>query len=113
MTNEIRSLFLQLPTAKEIWEAVQSTYAVEQDASKAYQLHCEKLWQELDAIEGCSMDCFADILKYTTKVNSQRVYIFLAGLDPQLDGVRGRILATKPLPNIHTVYATVCAEANH
>ena len=52
-------------------------------------------------------------MKYTTKVNAQHVFFFfLAGLDSQLDGVRGRILATKPLPNIQSVDALVCAEAN-
>ncbi|MCI35210.1 beta-galactosidase, partial [Trifolium medium] len=45
-------------------------------------------------------------------INSQRVYVFLAGLDSHLDGVRGRILATTPLPNVQSVYATVYAEAN-
>lgn len=34
------------------------------------------------------------------KVNSQRVYMFLAGLDILLDGVKGRVLATIALPNI-------------
>ena len=45
-------------------------------------------------------------------VNSQRLYIFLAGLDYHLDGVRGRVLATTPLPNLEVAYAIVCAEAN-
>ncbi|CAL5398026.1 unnamed protein product [Camellia sinensis] len=131
MTKDIRSLFLRLPTVQKIWEAIKRTYTVEKDASKAYQLHCEvisirqnggsiisyfgkllRIWQELDAIDECIMECANDILTYTTKVNSQHVYIFLAGLDSQLDGVRGRILSTKPLPNLHTVYATVCVEAN-
>lgn len=131
MTKDIRSLFLRLSTAKEIWESVKQTYSVSQDASKAYQLYFEvisirqnggsvisyfaklqKLWQEFDAIEHCTMECTNDIEKYTTKVNSQRVYVFLAGLDSHLDGVRGRVLATTPLPNIQVVYATVCAEAN-
>lgn len=43
MTKDIRSLFLRLSTAKEIWETVKQTYSVEQDASKAYQLHCEEM----------------------------------------------------------------------
>ncbi|KAK0577166.1 hypothetical protein LWI29_028868 [Acer saccharum] len=58
------------------------------------------------------MECANDIVKYTIKVNSQCVYSFLVGLDPQLYEVRGRVLATKPLPNIQAVYAMVCAEAN-
>ncbi|KAH7857197.1 hypothetical protein Vadar_010129 [Vaccinium darrowii] len=45
-------------------------------------------------------------------VNSLRLYVFLAGLDSHLDGVRGRILGTAPLPNLQAAYATVCAEAN-
>ena len=45
-------------------------------------------------------------------VNAQRVYMFLAGLDAGLDGVRGRILSTIPLPSLQSSYASVCSEAN-
>ncbi|KAK1583972.1 hypothetical protein Q3G72_028791 [Acer saccharum] len=69
-------------------------------------------WQEVDDIDDCNMECANDIVKYTTKVNSQHVYSFLVGIDPQLNGVRGRVLATKPLPNIQANYAMVCEEAN-
>ena len=131
MTKHIMSLFLRLSTAKEIWEAAKQAYSVIQDASKAYQLYCEvifvhqnggsvisyfgtlqKLWQEFDTIEPCTMECTRDIERYTTMVNSQRLYIFLAGLDYHLDGVRGRVLVTTPLPNLEVAYAIVCAEAN-
>jgi hypothetical protein len=117
-TKDVRSLFIRLPTAKEIWETTKKTYSVSQDASKAYQLYCEissvsqnggsviayfgklqKLWQELDAIENCTLECPKDVESYTTKVNSHRVYVFLAGLDSHLDGVRGRIHSTIPLPS--------------
>ena len=33
-------------------------------------------------------------------------------IDSHLDGIRCRILATIPLPNLQTVYAMICAEAN-
>ena len=36
----------------------------------------------------------------------------MAGLDTHLDAVRDRVLATTPFPNVQSVYATVCAEAN-
>jgi len=58
------------------------------------------------------MECTKDVEKYNNTVNSQRVYIFLAGLDSHLDGVRGRVLATTPLPSVQVVYAIVYAEAN-
>ncbi|KAH7845443.1 hypothetical protein Vadar_002051 [Vaccinium darrowii] len=131
MTKAIPSLFLRLSTAKEVWEAVKNTYSVDQDASKAYQLHCEvisvrqnrgsvisyfgklqKIWQELDDIDDCIMECANDIAIYTTKVNSECVYKFLDGLNPHLDGVRGHVLSTKHLPGIQAAYAMVCAEAN-
>jgi hypothetical protein len=121
-----------LPIAKEIWDMVKQTYSVSQDASKSYQLYCEvisvrqnggsvisywgklqKLWQEIDVINACTMSCKADIEEYTSKVNSQQIYIFLAGLDSSLDGVRGQVLATIPLPNLQVTCAMVCAEANH
>ncbi|XP_024634433.1 uncharacterized protein [Medicago truncatula] len=108
MTKDVKSLFIRLPTPKKIWESVKETYFVNQDASKAYQLYCEvisikqdggsvvtyfaklqKLWQEIDAIEDCTMVCNKDVETYTNKLNAQRVYIFLAGLDSHLDGVRG------------------------
>ncbi|KAF9618124.1 hypothetical protein IFM89_000240 [Coptis chinensis] len=53
------------------------------------------------------MECANGIKKYTTKVNSQCVYVFLAGLDSHLDGLRGCVLAIKPLPDIQYVYAMV------
>ncbi|XXG52924.1 hypothetical protein AAC387_Pa03g1120 [Persea americana] len=131
MTKDIRSLFLRLSTAKEIWEAAKKTYSVSQGASKAYQLYCEvisvhqnggsvisyfeklqKLWQEFDAIESCTMECTLDIERYTTMVNSQRLYVFLAGLDSHLDGVCGHVLAITTLPNLQVAYSIVCAEAN-
>ena len=41
LTKDIRSLFLQLGTSQEVWDAIKQTYSVGQGASKAYQLHCE------------------------------------------------------------------------
>jgi len=58
------------------------------------------------------MECPKDVEKYNNMINSQRVYVFLAGLDSHLDAVHGRILATTPLPNVQLVYATIYAEAN-
>jgi hypothetical protein len=102
-----------------------------QDASRAYQLYREvistqqnggsvityfgklqRLWQEYDTINNFAMECSKDVENYKKMINSQRVYVFLASLDSHLDGVRGRILATIPLPNVQSVYATVCQEAN-
>ncbi|KAK2366825.1 hypothetical protein QL285_080164 [Trifolium repens] len=88
MTKEIRSLVIRLATVKEIWETAKETHLVDQDASKAYQLHCEvistqqnggsvityfgklqRLWQEYDGINNCTMECTKDVEKYNKMVS--------------------------------------------
>ena len=110
---------------------MQQTYSVNQDASRSYQLYHEvistqengssvityfgklqRLWLEYDTITNRTMECPKDVEKYNDMINYQRVYVFLAGLDSHLDAVHGHIHAITPLPNVQSVYATVCAEAN-
>ena len=57
-------------------------------------------------------------LTYVVDIEKQRkynveywVYIFLAGLDHNLDQVKGRVLATSPLPSLNKAYSLVCCEA--
>lgn len=53
---------------------------------------------------------YANCIEKTTKVNSQRVYVFLALLGSSFGQGHGRVLATIPLPNLHIAYAMVCVE---
>ena len=43
-------------------------------------------------------------------MEKKRLYKFLISLNKNLDGVRGRILGTKPLPSIREVFAEVRRE---
>ena len=43
-------------------------------------------------------------------VNKERIYDFLSGLNKDLDEVRGRLLGSKPLPNIEDTFAEVQRE---
>ena len=43
----------------------------------------------------------------------ERAYDFLAGLNPSLDEVRGRILGLKLLPVINEIFAEVHREEHH
>jgi hypothetical protein len=38
MTSNVRAVFLRLPTAHEVWDAVSQTYFVGKDASQMYEL---------------------------------------------------------------------------
>ncbi|KAF9601397.1 hypothetical protein IFM89_019250 [Coptis chinensis] len=121
MTKDIRSLFLRLSTAKEIWDTAKLTYSVSQDASKAYQLHCEvlsirqnggtviqyfgklcKLWQEYDAIDDCIMECPTDIKQYTSKVDltayvEKHEFCFDAVLDEQVSNDEVHRVTVEPI----------------
>ena len=58
---------------------------------------------------------FSKQLIQSVKMHQRRtnfIVRFLTGLDSHLDGVRGWILATIPLPSIQIVYTNVCVEPN-
>lgn len=129
MTSGIRAVFLRLPTAHDIWEAVSQTFFVGKDASQIYELRCrayetrqnskslteyyaalQLIWQELDHLRPCAMQCTTDASTMKKQVEEDRLYDFLAGLDPNLDHIRSQVLAQDPLPSIKNAFAFVRRE---
>ena len=55
-------------------------------------------------------ECHTDSVRYKKREKNDRVYVFLVGLNQELDEVRGRILGKKPLPSICEVFSGVCRE---
>ena len=53
------------------------------------------------------MACTIDSAQYSKTVESDRVFDFLAGLNVDLDEVRGRILGKEPLPSTREAFAEV------
>lgn len=53
-----------------------------------------------------------DVEKYKKQVEKERIYDFLAGLIPELDEVKVRLLGIKPPPAIDEIFAEVRREAN-
>ena len=62
-----------------------------------------RYWQQLG-------ECPKDGMKFRKIVEQKRVFKFLLGLNQNLDEVRGRILGTKPFPNIREVFFEVRRE---
>nr|XP_011467743.1 PREDICTED: uncharacterized protein LOC105352392 [Fragaria vesca subsp. vesca] len=131
MHKEVRENYEGLETAKEIWDAAKTTFSVAQDDTRNYELqiasvstkqngaplhgyysNMKKIWQELDILDPLRLKDVDSITYMANKVTKHRVYFFLAGLDPHLDGVRSRILNTKLLPSIEEAYSQVSAEHN-
>ncbi|RVW39537.1 Retrovirus-related Pol polyprotein from transposon RE1 [Vitis vinifera] len=120
---------LFLPTAKDVWEAVRDMYSDLENSSQIFDLKSKlwqsrqgdrevttyynqmvTLWQELDLCYEDEWDCPNDSVRHKKREENDRVYVFLAGLNHNLDEVRGRILGRKPLPSIREVFSEVRRE---
>ena len=68
------------------------------------------LWQELDLCYEDKWDCPADSARFLKTEENDRVYMFLAGVNRELDDVKGRILGRKPLPTMREVFSELRRE---
>ena len=126
MTTNLMSHFVQCGTAKEVWDAVKRSYLDASDSSQVYELmkktfqlrqdgrllteyynELNSVFMELDYRRPNDMECTADSEKYMKRITEDRVYMFLAGLDHNLDQVSSRVLATLPLPSLEEAYSLV------
>ncbi|XP_019056106.1 PREDICTED: uncharacterized protein LOC109115925 [Nelumbo nucifera] len=113
--------FMFLPTARDVWEVVRETYSDLDNHSQPFELNTRMwkmqqgerevttyynemmaVWQELDLFEEEEWESPSDGARYKKKIERGRVFVFLAGLNKELDEVRGRILGRKPLPTRET-----------
>ena len=120
---------LFLPTARDVWEAVRDMYSDVENSSQIFDLKTRlwkakqgdrdvtsyynelvTLWQELDLCYEDEWDYQKDSVRYKKREENDRVYVFLAGLNQELDEVRGRILGRKPLPSFWEVFSEVRRE---
>ncbi|XP_057983248.1 uncharacterized protein LOC131168072 [Malania oleifera] len=117
MQPSIGKIYLFLPTAKEVWEAVHETYSDGKSYSQIFDLktrlwqmrqgergvteyfmEMSHLWQELDLSIDEERECSGDSTRHQRRLKNERVFEFLAGLNRELDDVRGQILGRRPLP---------------
>ena len=129
MTDKLMTHFVQCGTAKEVWDAVKMSYLAVSNFSQVNELmkksfqsrqggrplskyynELNSIFLELDYCRPNDMECTNDIEKLRKRTVEDRIYIYLAGLDHNLDQVSGRILATSPLPILEEAYSQVCHE---
>ncbi|XP_068331612.1 uncharacterized protein [Pyrus communis] len=123
METHFLGLFIDLPTAKDIWESVTYMFYDGSDESQYYELLCKAtrtrqdgcpvnlyftklkgVWQDLDKRRPLRMVCGADLKTRKEELAKDRVYDFLAGLDSGFDQVRSEILRMKPIPRIEECF---------
>nr|CAN67619.1 hypothetical protein VITISV_004592 [Vitis vinifera] len=77
---EVAKPFLFLSTAKEIWDVVTHNYSKQEDAAQV-------LWHEVDIYQHIEMESPKDVAKLADLLERQRIFEFLASLNPELDQV--------------------------
>ena len=117
MEPEISQTYMHLSTAKQLLDVVNDTYSDLGNSSQVYELKTKirnttqgnmsvtsyynmlkSLWQELDLFYDLEWSCAEDSAQYQRTVEKDRVMEFLAGLNTDLDEVRGRVLGKESLP---------------
>ena len=121
--------YLSYKTTKKIWDIARVMYSDLGNVSQLFELQFELkekkqgdstmtdyyntligLWQESDLFDDNTRACPDCSVRYTKKLEKERLFAFLHGLNKDLDEVRGRILGTKPLPGIQDAFAEVRRE---
>ena len=77
-----------------------------------YYMEMATLWKELDMSFEEEWECLRDTIRYKKRLENERVFEFLAGLNRDLDDVKGRILGRCPLPSTREVFSKVRREEN-
>ena len=129
MESQVAEIYLLYPTAKAIWEGIMRSFSDLEDSSQMFFLRTRarnlrqetssvttyfhsltRLWQELDLFQNQQWHDVKDVEIYRLLLVKERTYDFLAGLNPSLDEVRGRILGIKPLPSLDEIFSEVRRE---
>jgi hypothetical protein len=129
MNQSLMQRFIRLPTAKEIWEAVSKTFNNGPDETCIFELkqrsfptkqnehplstYCNKLvaiFQEIDHSTMSQAGTVEGVVQLHSVVARLRVHIFLNGLDPVFEQVRGEILREDPKLDLKSAYAYVRRE---
>ena len=129
MSPSLIGTFVRFPTTKAVWDVIAITYFDGTDTSQLYDLRrkvtrlrqaggpvekyyndLQGLWREIDFCRPNPMECVADIGRYNSLIQEERVYTFLDGLDDRLDQIRSDVLRMKPFPTVEEAYAYVRRE---
>ena len=65
------------------------------------------MWQDFDLNNKEEWECTGDSVRFKKKMENERVFEFLTGLNRELDDVRSRVLSRRSLPSIREVFFEV------
>ena len=129
MDASIAKPHMFMTTAKEVWDSVRETYSDLEIFSQIFELKTRlwqskqgqrsvtnyynemvAWWQELDQYNDDVWESQADFLQHKKREENDRVFMLLAGINQNMDEVKGRILGRRPLPSIREVFSEIQVE---
>ncbi|KAH7524821.1 hypothetical protein FEM48_Zijuj06G0159800 [Ziziphus jujuba var. spinosa] len=113
----------------EIWDCLHRTYSKTRNTAQVYEIKVkagatkqgdksvteyanllQNLWQELDYYQVIEMKCHEDAVSLKNFIEKDRVYDFLAGLNPEFDQVRIQIIGKDCTPSLEETISLIRAE---
>ncbi|TXG73529.1 hypothetical protein EZV62_002108 [Acer yangbiense] len=129
MEPKISCRYLYFKTAKEVWDVARRIYLDLGNASQIFKLHSklkemkqgsnsvtqyfsdlQDLWQELNLFFEEDSSCAKCSIKQQCKLENERIYDFITGLNWNLDEICGQVVARDPFPLIEEAFAEVHRE---
>src|SRR4051812_18625935 len=131
MDPSLAGSYILYDTAAQIWSAIKQTYSQSNNYAEVFSIH-QKIralkhgdltvvayinaitseWQKLDFYDPFTTSTAADNIKFKERIDMERLYKFLDGLNPEFDQTRSQILGKSPLPNLEEAFAFVQHESS-
>ncbi|KAF3795709.1 hypothetical protein EJ110_NYTH04380 [Nymphaea thermarum] len=95
-----------------VYQLMKDVYSLRQGEHSVADFYAalKSKWEDLDYYSDDTWDCPQDQVRHLTKEWENRVFLFLAGLNEDFEGIRRQILNSDRLPSIEEVYSRVEAE---
>ncbi|CAN1804433.1 hypothetical protein LINPERHAP1_LOCUS23918 [Linum perenne] len=129
MHQKIGENYLLHPSAKSIWDHAKKTYSTVDNSSALLEIETKlfnlkqgnmsvndyyntlnRHWMQLDLYEVQDWTSTADAEIFRKFVEKKRTLHFLLGLNQELDAAKGRVMATKPFPDLETAVSDIRRE---
>ena len=129
MEPELMANYVTIQTAKDLWEALYSTYSQQTGGVQIYDLtvrantirqgtetleayynNIQRLWRELDMLQPNPMNCQEDIVIFNKLKSDMKLFQFLSGISEEFDADKRDILKNEPLPSPESAYNAIRKE---
>ncbi|KAG8634487.1 hypothetical protein MANES_17G044450v8 [Manihot esculenta] len=114
--QKLRPNLLQHKTSKGLWDALKirfnTAYKLTQQGSNLEDLYndLQAIWAEIDERQSTKIEGDNNIIIENREIQEEHLYLFLAGVQSDLDPVRREILNEEPLSTLDNAYSLLRGE---